>query len=237
MKRIPMAMKKATSQRRTKTTLIDVKPTWLPFFFDRELGMNSPRSLVVHVNYTFLSHSPNSNGEGCSSLQEGAVGPQHNYSSFSFCQHSYHIWTSHDWVGRLFFKLMLARSFNCPKHIIIFSVLRTHNLREAHIQRLGYLWYIKVPFASQNCMPCLRQRGHWKATPCSWAYPRIGHIREYPPGHTGCRIQRSRSVRVRLDWLQSLSYSKICERVRYRTRSQTCVLSKWETARSRSTKA
>ena len=54
---------------------------------------------------------------------------------------------------------------------------------------------------------------------------------------TGCRIQRSRSVRVRLDWLQSLSYSKICERVRYRTRSQTCVLSKWETARSRSTKA
>ena len=58
-----------------------------------------------------------------------------------------------------------------------------------------------------------------------------------PPGHTGCRIQRSRSVRVRLDWLQSLSYSKICERVRYRTRSQTCVLSKWETARSRSTKA
>ena len=55
-KRIPMAMKKATSQRRTKTTLIDVKPTWLPFFFDRELGMNSPRSLVSHVNYTFLSH-------------------------------------------------------------------------------------------------------------------------------------------------------------------------------------
>ena len=66
MKRIPMAMKKATSQRRTKTTLIDVKPTWLPFFFDRELGMNSPRSLVCHVKYTFLSHLP---------LQEGAAGP------------------------------------------------------------------------------------------------------------------------------------------------------------------
>ena len=123
MKRIPMAMKKATSQRRTKTTLIDVKPTWLPFFFDRELGMNSPRSIVTHVNYTFLSHLPNSNGEACSSLKEGAVGPQHNYSSFSFCQHSHYIWTSHDWVGRLFFKLILARSFNSPKHMIIFSVL------------------------------------------------------------------------------------------------------------------
>ena len=123
MKRIPMAMKKATSQRRTKTTLIDVKPTWLPFFFDRELGMNSPRSIVTHVNYTFLSHSPNSNGEACSSLKEGAVGPQHNYSSFSFCQHSHYIWTSHDWVGRLFFKLILVRSFNSPKHMIIFSVL------------------------------------------------------------------------------------------------------------------
>ena len=123
MKRIPMAMKKATSQRRTKTTLIDVKPTWLPFFFDRELGMNSPRSIVLHVNYTFLSHLPNSNGEACSSLKEGAVGPQHNYSSFSFCQHSHYIWTSHDWLGRLFFKLILARSFKSPKHIIIFSVL------------------------------------------------------------------------------------------------------------------
>ena len=120
-----MAMKKATSQRRTKTTLIDVKPTWLPFFFDRELEMNSPPSLVFHVNYTFLSHLPNSNGEACSSPQKAAVGPQHNYSSFSFCQHSYYIWTSHDWVGRLFFKLILARSFNSPKHIIIFSVLWT----------------------------------------------------------------------------------------------------------------
>ena len=142
-------MKKATSQRRTKTTLIYVKPTWLPFFFDRELGMNSPRSLVIHVNYTFLSPLPNSNEEACSSLQEGAVGPQHNYSSFSFCQHSYYIWTSHDWVGRLFFKLILARSFNSPKHIIIFSVLRTHNLQGAHIQPLGYLWYFNVPFASR----------------------------------------------------------------------------------------
>ena len=87
--------------------------------------MNSPPSLVFHVNYTFLSHLPNSNGEACSSPQKGAVGPQHNYSSFSFCQHSYYIWTSHDWVGRLFFKLILTRSFNSPKHIIIFSVLWT----------------------------------------------------------------------------------------------------------------
>ena len=71
MKRIPMAMKKATSQRRTKTTLIDVKPTWLPFFFDRELGMNSPRCLVFHVNYTFLSHSPNSNGRPVALCRRG----------------------------------------------------------------------------------------------------------------------------------------------------------------------
>jgi len=27
---IPMAIKKATSQRRTNTTLIEIKPTWLP---------------------------------------------------------------------------------------------------------------------------------------------------------------------------------------------------------------
>ena len=71
MKRIPMAMKKATSQRRTKTTLIDVKPTWLPFFFDRELGMNSPRSIVLHINYSFLPHLPNSNGSPVALCRRG----------------------------------------------------------------------------------------------------------------------------------------------------------------------
>ena len=45
---------------------------------------------------------------------------------------------------------MLARSFNSPKHIILFSVLRKHNLQGAHIQRLGYRWYFNVPFASRS---------------------------------------------------------------------------------------
>ena len=171
--------------------------------------------------------------------------------------------------------------------------MNLHNLQEAHIQRLGYLWYFNVPFASRwgfetlsdtltlfsnlvrralfslaflpgfvyleykkysssksnqscrqypvdrlmitpNYIPCLGET-HTKlyaifktarSLKSHTLFISISPYRPYkgvPPGHTGCRIQRSRSVRVRLDWLQSLSYSKICERVRYRTRSQTCV--------------